>query len=128
MPSRFVPNIKTPAARQTPQRAPAPGAHERETRRTPHRVPCRLRVFDPSTGAITAVCGQTVNISADGLAVWLNTDVPTGTWVEALVPRLEGAPLCLSGTVVRSRRVLTGTFEVGIGLTAKVPAGAGLAR
>jgi len=31
-----------------------------------------------------------------------------------VVPRFDADPWCLSGTVIHTRRVLTGTYEVGI--------------
>ncbi|HUX15904.1 MAG TPA: PilZ domain-containing protein [Phycisphaerae bacterium] len=82
--------------------------------RSPHRVPCRLKVFDSPTGSEWAVCGETVNISPAGVAVQLGKPIPEGTAVEVLIPHLDADPLCVHGIVAHTRRVLTGTFEIGI--------------
>jgi hypothetical protein len=55
-----------------------------------------------------------VNLSANGLAVQLSRPMDAGTPVEVLLPPLDGEPTRLLGTVAHSRRVLSGTFEVGI--------------
>jgi len=60
------------------------------------------------------VCGETVNISPAGVAVQLGKPIPEGTVVEVLIPHLDADPLCVHGTVAHTRRVLTGTFEIGI--------------
>ena len=83
-------------------------------RRVPHRVPCRVRVLDEAAEPVATYCGQTVNISACGLAVQLSQPIPAGTQIEALVPHAEGAPLLFSGKVLHSRRVLGDIFEIGI--------------
>ena len=82
--------------------------------RAPHRVPCRLKVFDAPTGSEWAVGGETVNISPVGVAVQLGKPIPEGTAVEVLIPHLDADPLCVHGIVAHTRRVLTGTFEIGI--------------
>lgn len=102
-----------------PIRAPAVAAgnaavKRRRKRRIPHRVPCRLRIFGPL--AAQPLLGETVDISPTGLALQLGADVAAGTRVEVLLPHLDGEPACLYGTVVRRRRVLTGTYEIGIRL------------
>lgn len=89
---------------------------ERATRRVPHRVPCRVRLIDPATGAGRTVVGETVDLSAGGVALQLGSDVPVGTWVETLVPHLHGEPLFLCGTVVHSRRTMAANYEIGIAL------------
>ena len=98
--------------------APPPRGRAREhlsrRRRVPHRVPCRLRVLDEASEPVASYCGQTVNISANGLAVQVRQPIPAGTHVEALVPHAEGAPLLFSGTVLHVRRVLGDIFEIGI--------------
>jgi len=87
---------------------------KRASRRTPHRVPCRVTLYDPSSGEPTALVGQTTNLSRKGLALQLGCDVAPGTWLEALVPQLDGTPMFFCGTVAHSRRVLVGTYEIGI--------------
>ena len=89
-------------------------ARRRTERRVPHRVPCRLRASDDIPGKPVALLGQTVNLSASGLAVQVGCPVQCGARVEVLLPRVDGEPTRLAGTVAHSRRVLTGTFEVGI--------------
>lgn len=88
--------------------------HRRAERRVAHRVPCRVRAMRTSNGKNVSVVGQTVNVSANGLAVQLARSVDDGTPVEILLPHLDGEPTRLRGRVVHSRRVLSGTFEVGI--------------
>jgi hypothetical protein len=55
-----------------------------------------------------------VNLSSSGAAIQLGRPLPGGTPVEIMVHQLEGDPLYMLGTVVHSRRVLSGTFEIGI--------------
>ncbi len=88
--------------------------HLSRRRRVPHRVPCRLRVLDEAAELVATFCGNTVNISACGLAVQVSQPIPAGTQIEALVPHAEGAPLLFTGTVLHSRRVLGNVFEIGI--------------
>ena len=82
--------------------------------RSPHRVPCRLRALGSPTETGWVACGQTVNVSPGGVAIQLSKPVRVGTRVEVQLPPLEGRPLLVRGSVVHSRRVLTGTFEIGI--------------
>ena len=55
-----------------------------------------------------------MNLSVNGLAVQLARPIDEGTEVEVLLPPLDGEPTRLLGTVAHSRRVLSGTFEIGI--------------
>ncbi len=89
-------------------------SRRRVERRVAHRVPCRVRVSEPPAGKGASAIGQTVNLSANGLAVQLARPMPAGTAVEVLMPPLDGEPTRVLGTVAHSRRVLSGTFEVGI--------------
>jgi len=91
-------------------------ARGRGERRVAHRVPCRVRVRHAADGRKLAVVGQTVNLSANGLAVQLGRALEHGVAVEVLLPHLDGEPTRLHGRVVHSRRVLSGTFEIGIRL------------
>lgn len=91
-------------------RGQAPGRQ----RRTSHRVPCRVRVTDESSGSATALVGETVNLSARGLAVRLARELAPGAAVEVLFPHVDGEPVVMLGRVVHTRRVLTATFEVGV--------------
>jgi hypothetical protein len=100
------------AATATLARPPRDAVRRRE-RRAVHRVPCRLRLCEDGV----TLSGETVNISSTGLAVHVGCAIPHGTLVEAIVPQLEGEPLRVTGAVVHTRRVLTGTFEVGIHTT-----------
>jgi hypothetical protein len=90
------------------------GAPRRAERRVAHRVPCRVRTSDSVHGGGTAVLGQTVNLSASGLAVQVGQPLEAGALVEILLPHLDGEPTRLRGRVAHSRRVLSGTFEIGI--------------
>lgn len=86
----------------------------RESRRTTYRVPCRVTLYDPITGASIKLVGQTTNISRGGLSVQLARDAMVGTWVEALVPQTGGNPMFICGVVAHRRRVLAGAYEIGI--------------
>jgi hypothetical protein len=86
----------------------------RADRRTPYRIPCRVRLVDADTGEVRTVVGETVNLSPRGVALQLSVDVPLGTWVETLVPHLNGDPLFLCGKVVHSRRTMMANFEIGV--------------
>ena len=84
--------------------------------RVSHRVPCRVRTFEiVPDHALTAV-GQTVNLSQAGLAVQLGKPIDAGTSVEVSLPHLDGVPVTLHGRVAHSRRVMSGTYEIGIRL------------
>jgi hypothetical protein len=86
----------------------------RAERRVAHRVPCRVRASEVLAGKGICAVGQTVNLSANGLAVHLAGPMDEGTAVEVLLPPLDGEPMRLFGRVAHSRRVLSGTFEIGI--------------
>ena len=60
--------------------------------------------------------GETVNLSAGGMAIQVALDLPLGTKVETLVPHADGAPLFLCGTVVHSRRTMRANYEIGVAL------------
>lgn len=107
-----APLLNMPAA--TPAAPKADASRRRTERRVAHRVPCRVRVSDTARGKSAAELGQTVNLSANGLAVQLGRPMEAGAQVEVLLPHLDGEPTRLQGTVAHSRRVLTGTFELGI--------------
>jgi hypothetical protein len=89
-------------------------SRRRAERRVAHRVPCRVRAADTVYGKAVSVVGETVNLSANGLAVQLGRPVEDGARVEVLLPQLDGEPTRLVGRVAHSRRVLSGTFELGI--------------
>lgn len=98
----------------TARAANVDASRRRSERRVAHRVPCRVRAPHAEHGQALVVLGQTVNLSANGLAVQLGCPMPPGTSVEILLPHLDGEPTRLMGQVVHNRRVLTGTFEMGI--------------
>lgn len=87
---------------------------QRAERRMAHRVPCRVRTIDTTREFAISVVGQTVNLSASGVAVQLGHPIDAGTPVEVFLPHLDGVPMRLRGHVAHSRRVLSGTFEIGI--------------
>ena len=89
-------------------------SRRRAERRVAHRVPCRVRASEALHAKGSCVVGQTVNLSANGLAVQLARPMDEGTTVEVLLPPLDGEPTRLFGTVAHTRRVLSGTFEIGI--------------
>ena len=61
-----------------------------------------------------SVVGQTVNLSALGMAIQLAEPLPIGSEVQVLLPHLNGEPTQVQGTVIHSRQVNAGTHEVGI--------------
>jgi hypothetical protein len=89
-------------------------ARRRGERRVAHRVPCRVRAPQTLSGKPLSVIGQTVNLSANGMAVQIGQPLDAGTRVEVLLPHLDGEPTRVLGKVAHSRRVVSGTFEVGI--------------
>lgn len=103
-------------------RSAPPGllAFERHTRGEPriaHRMPCRVLLTDAETGSRVALAGETLNLSRRGLAVQVGRKVSPGATVEVLIEAPDGGPSCLVGAVIHSRRVLSGTYELGIGVT-----------
>ena len=86
----------------------------RAERRVSHRVPCRVRCSDTHIGKGLCAVGQTINLSANGIAVQLAEPMEEGTPVEILLPQLDGEPTRVCGKVAHTRRVHTGSFEVGI--------------
>lgn len=110
-PENVVANPPTAASKTwTRERTRRPRAE----RRTPYRVPCRVRLIDSATGEVRTVTGETVDISSRGMALQIGLDVPIGTWVETLVPKPNGNPLFLCGTVIHSRQTMTAHFEIGV--------------
>lgn len=91
---------------------------DREAHRTPYRVPCRVR-FIHANGETRTLVGETVNLSAGGVGLRVSIDVPKGTWVEALIPRLQGEPLFLNGVVMHCRRTLVNQFEIGVAVSSE---------
>jgi hypothetical protein len=95
-------------------------AFERHTRGEPrfaHRMPCRVLLSDPETGTRVELYGETLNLSRRGVAVQVGREIPNGSAVEVLIEAPDGGPSCLLGAVIHSRRVLSGTYELGIGVT-----------
>jgi len=105
------------SARAAPVAASGDGiCRRRGERRMAHRVPCRVQAVEQPEGAAFSALGETVNFSPNGLAVQLGQPVEVGTLVEVLLPRLGAEPKRLRGRVAHSRRVVTGTFEIGISI------------
>lgn len=86
----------------------------RVERRFAHRVPCRVRTSEPQGEPNVSTVGQTVNLSPNGVAVQLSQPLAAGVGVEVYLPHIDGLPILLRGKVIHSRRVMTGTFEIGI--------------
>jgi hypothetical protein len=93
----------------------------RVERRTPYRVPCRIRLVDPGSGSVRTVVGETVNLSSGGLAMNVGVETPVGTWVETLVPHPNGDPLFLCGKVVHVRQTMFSNFELGVAISGEHP-------
>jgi len=80
-------------------------------------VPCRVRLVNPTTGEVRSVVGETVDLSTGGLAMHVSVYAPVGTWVETLLPHPSGNPRFVCGRVVRVRRTMSTSFELGIEIT-----------
>lgn len=97
----------------------------RRPARLARRVPCRVNVLDGDEGAETVLAGHTVQVWRGGVAVQLARGIEPQTRVELQVVS-EGDEIdTYSATVAYTRRVMSGTYEVG--LTLKGP-GDGAAR
>ena len=118
-------SVEAPPATSAGRLMGRPGTLERKSarasQRTPHRVPCRVKLYDSASGQPTAMVGQTTNLSSSGFAVLLNLDVRPGTWVEALVPHFSGDPMFVCGTVAHTRRILADAYEIGVQFTHDSP-------
>lgn len=93
---------------------PVEARRRRRARRVPHRVTCRLTTLDAASGETTTLTGRTINLSSGGVAVQLGRCVPVGAMVEIVLSGADGGALRGSGRVLHVRRVLTGTFEIGL--------------
>jgi hypothetical protein len=89
------------------------------------RVACRVRELE--VAGVAVLTGQTVNISRGGLALLVAQALQTGARVEVLLPCPQGEGVRVTGEVAHCRRVLSGTFEVGVRLE-RAPAGASALR
>lgn len=91
-------------------------------RRTSFRAHCRVVVPHEHGADGNAVVfeGETLNLSARGVAIQTGQPLSLGTAVE-LQLSLEGVDGPWRGVVVRSRRVVSGTFEIGVLLNAEPP-------
>lgn len=105
------------SSRSTPVGSLAFERHTRGEPRVAHRMPCRVLLTDAETGSRITLAGETLNLSRRGLAVQVGQKIPTGLTVEVLIEAPDGGPSCLVGAVIHSRRVLSGTYELGIGVT-----------
>lgn len=114
MDPRFVPAGPARAARRSSSAESRPPRNER---RRPYRVPCRVRLVNPTTGEVRSVVGETVDLSTGGLAMHVSVYAPVGTWVETLLPHPSGNPRFVCGRVVRVRRTMSTSFELGIEIT-----------
>ncbi len=104
------------SAFQTAPLPPGAEARRRGELRFAHRVPCRVRSRSETATAPISVTGQTVNLSANGVAVQIGQPLHVGQAVEVFLPHLDGEPMRVTGRVIHSRRVVSGTFEVGISI------------
>ncbi|MGD8453013.1 MAG: PilZ domain-containing protein [Phycisphaerae bacterium] len=118
MKAGFVASAERTTARQ---QAVADQRPARQEVRISLRVACRVTLYDPETRQSTALIGRTINVSSTGFAIQLNRLVPSGTWIEALVPRHTGDPMFVCGTVVHARRVLADTYEMGVEFDGQTP-------
>jgi len=84
--------------------------------RVAHRVPCTLSVLGGQAATAGILPGQTVNVSASGLAVQVGCPLERGARVQVVLAGVDGELTQLVGEVVRTRQVNAGTYELGIRL------------
>lgn len=101
-----------------PRPARPPGAagpsQRRVQRRLAHRVPCSVRLTEAHDQE-ARLPGETVNVSATGIAVQVAAPIVVGSEVEVTLGTSAGrGQRRLLGSVVHVRRVTTGRYEVGI--------------
>lgn len=99
----------------SPAPRPAPVWRDSRNRREPrtaHRAPCRVLI--PGSG--DSFIGLTINLSRTGVAIQIGTPLAIGTDVQLTLPGLDRPHHLVPGRVIHQRRVMTGTFELGIAL------------
>ena len=102
------------SATSAPTAPSAPNAPLRE-RRWSHRAPCVLRLLDVDGASNLEVRGETVNVSAEGLAIQVPGPVPAGLHVETVIARTcDKDAIVVRGMVIHSRRILAGGYEIGV--------------
>lgn len=117
--SRFVPDVAgvgvlvEPPISVTRVRS-TDRARLRGERRAPLRLPCTLLVNDEITGGQRRLNGHTVNFSVGGLAVMIGNAITEGVAVEVLFQGADGEARCMDGLVIHCRRVMTGSYEIGV--------------
>lgn len=117
--SRFVPDVAGVGVLVEPSTSGArPRSMERARlrgeRRAALRLPCTVFVTDEITGGQRCLNGHTVNFSVGGLAVMVGYALAEGAAVEVLLSSANGALRSVNGTVIHCRRVMTGSYEIGI--------------
>ncbi len=102
------------SAASAPTAPLTPNASPRE-RRWSHRAPCVLRLLDVDGAPQLEVRGETVNMSAEGLAVQVPEPVPAGLYVETVIARkCDKDAMVVRGKVTHSRRIFAGGYEIGV--------------
>lgn len=96
---------------------PRPTTILRRQPRLARRVPCRLEFRDDDSQPATALVGQTVHTWDGGLAIQISRNLELNRKVELQLPEHDGGIAILQGAVTYSRRVLSGTYEVGVRLS-----------
>ncbi|MBW7905631.1 MAG: hypothetical protein LC135_01020 [Phycisphaerae bacterium] len=94
---------------------PRRGRRCQATRRAAHRLPCTVRVGDCQSPG-SELSGVAVVVSADQIVLLLPENPQPGTRIETSIWPQACDAVNLCGHVVSSRRVLTGTYEVGVKL------------
>lgn len=92
-------------------------APARRQPRAARRVPCRLWLRDADRRCSAALIGQTVHVWEGGVAIQLSQGLDARRLVELQVPDSVGEIVTLHGSVAYSRRVVSGTYEVGVSLS-----------
>lgn len=81
--------------------------------RAAHRTPCRVHLLldDLTEQAFT---GLTVNVSLSGICLHVPFACMEGAKLRVELVQAEGGRLEVHGTVAHCRRVLSGTYELGV--------------
>jgi hypothetical protein len=112
--------VSEPGQPAGPGRTLAPPGRSRTAHRFAHRAICRLSYECKREGGCIVHVGETVNLSPNGLALHIPDGLDVGTPVNLDLARVDGPWLSATGRVVHCRRVLSGTFEVGIELESTI--------
>lgn len=97
----------------------------RRPSRLARRVPCRVRLPDEGARSGMLLLGHTVHVWRGGVAVQLARGIEPQTPVELQIVDGAGEIDTFPATVAYARRVMSGTYEIGLSLVGAATAEAG---